>query len=146
MLKTKIFNHIMFNGSKQTSEKLFLKSLKQIQKINSKKKIEDIIKLGVINSSPIVYLKTIKRKRKQTIEFPFLLKNEIRLSYGLKLILNNCQSKKFNNFYNQLNLELTESSKGFGKNKLASVVIFSVASYLGNNIIIGQIRLIRVYL
>lgn len=117
MLKINIFNRIMFNGNKQTSEKLFLKSLKQIQKINSKKKFEDIIKLGLINSSPVVYLKIIKRKRKQTIEFPFLLKNQIRLSYGIKLILKNCQLKNFKNFYKQLNLELTESSKGFGINK-----------------------------
>ena len=89
MLKINIFNRIMFNGNKQTSEKLFLKSLKQIQKINSKKKFEDIIKLGLINSSPVVYLKIIKRKRKRTVEFPFLLKNQIRLSYGIKLILKN---------------------------------------------------------
>ena len=127
MLKTKIFNSIMFNGSKQTSEKLFLKSLKQIQKINSKKKSKDIIKLGLINSSPVVYLKIIKRKRKQTIEFPFLLKNEIRLSYGIKSLLNNCQTKKFNTFYNKLNLELTESSKGFGTSKEKKVQLHKQA-------------------
>lgn len=127
MLKTKIFNNIMFNGSKQTSEKLFLKSLKQIQKINSKKKFEDIIKLGLINSSPIVYLKSIKRKRKQTIEFPFLLKNQIRLSHGIKLILKNCKVKKINTFYSQLNLELTDSSKGFGKNKEKKVQLHKQA-------------------
>ena len=39
MLKLNIFNKIMLNGNKQTSEKLFFKSLKHIQKIHYKKKI-----------------------------------------------------------------------------------------------------------
>lgn len=117
MLKLNIFNKIMLNGNKQTSEKLFFKSLKHIQKIHYKKKFEDVIKFGLINSSPVVYLKIIKRKRKQTIEFPFLLKDRLRLSYGIKLILKSCRLAKFKNFYKQLNLELIDSSKGLGLNK-----------------------------
>lgn len=111
MLKTHLYNLIMLNGNKQTSEKVFLKSLKKIQKHHNKKKIEDIIKFGLINSSPIVYLKSIKRKRKQTIEFPFLLKHRSRLSYGIKSILKFCKSKKSISFFDQLNLELINSSK-----------------------------------
>lgn len=117
MLKLNILTKIMLNGNKQISEKLLLKTLKQIQKIHYKKKFEDVIKFGLINSSPVVYLKIIKRKRKQTIEFPFLLKNKLRLSYGIKFILKSCKFTKFNNFYKQLNLELIDSSKSIGLNK-----------------------------
>ena len=117
MLKSNIFKKIMLNGNKQTSEKIFLKSLKIIQKIHYNKKFEDIVKFGLINSSPVVYLKTIKRKRKQTMEFPFLLQDKLRLSYGIKLILKTCKFSKFKKFYEQLNLELTESSKNLGLNK-----------------------------
>lgn len=114
-LKKKIFNQIMSNGNKPTSEKIILKSLKQIQKIHTKKKFDELLKLGLINSSPIVYLKHIKRKRKQTIEFPFLLQFNSRLFYGIKFILNNCKSKNSNSFYKQLELELINSSKNLSK-------------------------------
>jgi len=114
-LKKKIFNQIMSNGNKSTSEKVILKSLKKIQKIHNKKKFDELIKLGLINSSPIVYLKHIKRKRKQTVEFPFLLQFNSRLSYGIKFILNNCKSKNSNPFYKQLELELINSSKNLSK-------------------------------
>ena len=117
MLKSQIFSQIMINGSKRTSEKIFLKSLKQVQKVHYKKNFEDIIKFGVVNSSPIVYLKVIKRKRKQTMEFPFLLKNRSRLSYGIKFILKNCNPKKTGKFYKQLNLEFISLSKGLGSEK-----------------------------
>lgn len=121
MLKLNIFNKIMLNGNKQTSEKLFLKTLKQIQKIHYKKKFEDVIKFGLINSSPVVYLKIIKRKRKQTIEFPFLLKDKLRLSYGIKFIVKSCKFTKLKNFYKQLNSELIDSSKSLGLNKESKI-------------------------
>lgn len=114
-IKVNIFNQIMVNGNKQTSEKLFLKSLKSIQKLHNKKKFEELVKIGLINSSPIVYLKYLKRKRKQTVEFPFLLQNKSRISYGIKFILNNCKSKKSLPFYKQLNLEFINSSKNLSQ-------------------------------
>jgi len=63
-LKQNIFNHIMVNGSKETSEKTFFKSLKSIQKDLLKKNFEEILKVSLINSSPTVYMKRIQRKRK----------------------------------------------------------------------------------
>ena len=95
MLKSNIFKKIMLNGNKQTSEKIFLKSLKIIQKIHYNKKFEDIVKFGLINSSPVVYLKTIKRKRKQTMEFPFLLQDKLRLSgIGYKVFESRLEDRK----------------------------------------------------
>lgn len=115
MIKTQIFNKLMKNGSKQTSEKVLFKSIKKIQKLSHKKNFEDIIKLGLINSSPIIYIKTIRRKRKQTVEFPFLLKNRARIFYGLTSILTTCRLKQKLTFYKLLNLELFNSAKNNSK-------------------------------
>ena len=38
MLKQNIFNRVMLNGNKHTSENLVYKSLKKLQKTNKKKK------------------------------------------------------------------------------------------------------------
>ena len=112
--KSHICNHIMVNGNKQTSEKLFLKSVKNVQKTENKKKLKDILKTSVINSSPVVFLKHIKRKRRRTVEFPFLLVSKSRVSYGLKFILNNCRKSRTNSFYKKFNTELINSSKFSG--------------------------------
>jgi len=114
-LKLNIFNQIMVKGNKQTSEKLFLKCLKNIQKLHNKKNFEELIKIGLINSSPIIYLKYIKRKRRQTVEFPFLLTLNSRLSYGIKFILRNSKLKRSTHFYKQLNLEVINSSKNISQ-------------------------------
>ena len=104
----------MLNGKKITSEKILLKSLKKIQKSNKKKNFKDIIRIGLINNSPIVYIKSIKRKRKQTIEFPFLLKNSLRISYGIKFIIKNSKQKSSMPFYFNLHNNLNNSSKFIG--------------------------------
>ena len=122
--KTRIYNRIMLNGNKQTSEKLFFKTLKKIQKNQNKKKIEDLIKLGLVKSSPVTFLKQVKRKRKRTTEFPFLLHPNSRVAYGLKFILNNCQSTPTTRpFYKQLGLELVNSSKHLSKSVTKKVFL-----------------------
>lgn len=113
--KNRIHNRIMLNGKKQTSEKLFFKALKKIQKSQNKKKCEDLIKVGLVKSSPVTFLKQIKRNRKRTTEFPFLLHPNSRVAYGLKFILNNCRSTTTKPFYKQLELELVNSSKHSSK-------------------------------
>lgn len=110
-LKQNIFNHIMVNGSKETSEKTFFKSLKSIQKELLKKNFEEILKVSLINSSPTVYMKRIQRKRKRTTEFPFLLKSKARISYGIKLLVHSARKNLQNSFYKILKIELINSSK-----------------------------------
>lgn len=85
-LKNVLLNHLVINGNKQTSEKLFLKSIKFSQK-RLKKNHKDIFKSAIILSSPIVSLKTISKGRKQSKEFPFVLHKRIRISLAIKLIL-----------------------------------------------------------
>lgn len=110
MLKKNLFNKIMVNGNKHTSEKLLTKSLKKIQKTN-KKNFKDILQLSFINSAPIVYIKNIKRKRKRNIEFPFLLSLKNRMSYGLKFIVNYSNKNKLGSFYKNFTVEIIDSSK-----------------------------------
>lgn len=111
MFKKTIFNKIMKNGNKQTAEKLLFKSIKKIQKLNKKKNYKDVLKLSIVNSSPVVYLKKIQRKKKRSIEFPFLLSLKNRLSYGLKNIINCSNKINQNSFYHNFTLELLNSSK-----------------------------------
>ena len=110
MIKNIIFNQTTLNGNKFKSEKLVYKSLKKTQKIN-KKNFKELIKTSVINSSPIFYLKSIKRKRRKTTEFPFMLAKKLRTGYGVKFLLHYSNKSKNSSFYNRFNLELLTSSK-----------------------------------
>lgn len=114
-IKNIFLNLLMFNGNKKTSEKLLIKSLKILQKNFNQKNFNDLIKIGLINSAPILFLKNIKRKRKRTVEFPFLLNSNLRLFYGIKFIIKNCSIKKNQSFYNKLEAELVNSSKNISQ-------------------------------
>ena len=111
ILKHNLFNRIMVSGNKKTSEKILLKSLKLMQKTQLKKSFEKIIRLSLINNSPIVYMKHIRRKRKRTLEFPFLLKPLLRISYGIKFLLQYSKNYAQKLFYLNLKAELINSAK-----------------------------------
>ena len=78
-IKQNIYNLIMKNGKKQTSEKLFLKSLKLIQKISKTKNTTHIIKTSIVNSAPLTKIKLVKRNKKRRN------KHNITLSYQVKI-------------------------------------------------------------
>jgi len=65
-IKNKLINHIMVNGNKKTSEKILLKSFKNLQK-DSQKQSKKIFQLAIINSTPIfkLHIHKIKKKRKK---------------------------------------------------------------------------------
>eukprot|EP01083_Nonionella_stella_P092000 257348_1 len=65
-LKTSIFNQLMLNGNKQTSEKLLLKSLKKLQKEDIKKKKQR--KKTHTNQPTEHKQKTNKKKQQQQLE------------------------------------------------------------------------------
>ena len=115
MIKNIVFNQTTYNGNKFKSEKLIYKTLKKSQKINNKKNFKELFKTAIVNSSPIFYIKTIKRKRKNSIEFPFMLSKNLRVSYGLKFIIHNSNFLKNSSFYYKLNNELTDSCKKLSK-------------------------------
>ena len=108
-VKSKLLNNLMLRGKKRTSEKIVLKSLKRFQKSDLKKNSKEFIKISLLNSAPSVQIKQIKKKRKN-IEFPFLLNNELKISYGLKSLIKNSRNKKSQSFYKNFQLELLNSS------------------------------------
>lgn len=61
-LKHKIFNLLMINGNKEMCEIFFLKSSKLLQKSLIKNN-KEIIKIGIINSSPVVNIKQVRLKK-----------------------------------------------------------------------------------
>lgn len=109
MIKNTIFNQITFNGNKFKSEKLVYKSLKKIQKIQKKKNFQQLFKIAIVNSSPVFYIKTIKRKRRKSTEFPFILSKNIRVGYSLKFIVHYSNKFKNSSFHNRLYDELVTS-------------------------------------
>jgi ribosomal protein S7 len=94
-IKHKIFNHLMVNGNKETCEKTFLKSSKSLQK-SLLKNYQELIKIGIINSSPTVNVKQVKLKKgkkKNIKEYPFVLDSENRISLAIKFILETVKKK-----------------------------------------------------
>ena len=88
----------MLNGNKNTCEKKVLQNLKILQKL-TKKNHTDLIKLAIINSSPIIQLRQIKKKKRKSVkEFPYVLKRQNRISLGLKLLV----EKSDNTLYQEI--------------------------------------------
>lgn len=113
--QNKIVNHLTNNGKKYTSEKIFLKSLKQLQR-DSKKESKKLLKLAIITSSPVFKLHVLtqkKRKKKKGREIPaFINKTKIRVSLAIKNILLTARKKKNNNTYLSFKKELLLTAQG----------------------------------
>lgn len=118
--KKKIINNIMINGKKTTSEKLFLKSLKELQ-INSTKQTKKILQLYLINSTPVFKLeesfnKRVKKsKRKVRLTPIFINKIQNRTSLGIKFFisyLRKIKDKKY--FYKKLMDEILLIAENIG--------------------------------
>jgi len=106
-IKHKIFNHLMTNGNKETCEKTFLKSSKSLQK-SLLKNYPELIKIGIINTAPIVNVKQVrlkKGKKKNVKEYPFVLNSENRISLAIKFILETVKKKENKPFYLYTNLK-----------------------------------------
>ena len=118
-IKHKLINSITLNGKKKTSEKILLKSLKELQK-SSKKQSKELVKLALVQSTPIFKLhrisnKKLKKKNRRVREIPaFISKMSSRTSLAIKFILKSIEKKKSNNFYVKLkeNLLTTSQAKG----------------------------------
>jgi len=119
-IKNKLLNHIMINGEKKTSEKILLKSIKELQRVSNKQS-NNLIKLAILNTTPLFKLHKIinskkqKKKNKKIREIPTFIANKLsRTSLAIKFILSSIDSKKSNNFYTNLKQEIlaTAQSKG----------------------------------
>jgi ribosomal protein S7 len=111
----------MFNGKKQTSEKILLKSFKKCQQ-SSKKQTKKIFQLALIYSAPLFKLheishKKLKKRKKSKIRIipAFMSKPFTRISLGIKYILTNISKQKAGqSFFNKLSKEifLINTTKG----------------------------------
>ena len=63
-LKQKILNYFLKNGKKQNCENTLLKTIKYIQKSNKKSHTE-IMKLSILNTTPIFRIIKLKQKKKK---------------------------------------------------------------------------------
>jgi len=113
IFKNKICNKLLKNGVKTRPEKIIKTCLKQLQR-KSKKQHLKILKKSLINSSPVLSIKQIKRRKKQVKEFPYILKKKLRLFIGLNFILTSLKRNKTNLFYSKFSEEilLTALNKG----------------------------------
>lgn len=113
-LKQKLFNYILKNGEKKTSEKIVSKSFKSIQKYN-KKSHNEVVKLSLINSTPtfrIVKLKNNRRKKKSVKEIPAFLSNYgFRTSWALKFIIQIINKKASDTFSEKFKKEILLNAK-----------------------------------
>lgn len=116
-IRNKIINHLMLNGEKKTSEKILLKSFKELQKC-SKKQSKKIIELAIIFSTPIFKIHRIinkKRKKKNIKEIPTIITSKkARISLAIKFILNALQNSKSNYFYLEFKKEILLHVKSEG--------------------------------
>lgn len=113
-IKNKIINHITIKGKKIKSEKILLKSIKNLQK-HLKKNTKKIIQISLILSNPIFKLyKTTKKKnknKKDKIISMFINKPNARTSLAIKTILNNAKENNKLFFYNKLSDVIIEIYK-----------------------------------
>ena len=113
-IKKKLLKHILKNGKKPISEKIFTKSVKSIQKSQNKSHSE-ILRLSILNSTPmfrIIKLKNKRRKKKSIKEIPaFLSTYTYRSSWGLKYLTKASTLKTENIFSNQLKQEILSTAK-----------------------------------
>ena len=110
-IQNKLINHLMRNGKKKTSEKVLLKSFKDLQK-RSKKKSRNIIKLALIYSTPIfkfhrIKNKKVKKRTNNVREIPSFISNtRSRTSLAIKFILTSIKNKKEHKSYKKLKNEI----------------------------------------
>jgi ribosomal protein S7 len=103
----------MSKGGKIQSEKLLLKSVKELNKF-SPKQVKKIFQLSIIQLSPVFKLhssidKKRKKKKSKVRETPsFIPTSHNRTSLAIKYILSNTKKQATNKFHQKLKKELIE--------------------------------------
>jgi ribosomal protein S7 len=72
------------------------------------KNYPELIKIGIINTAPIINVKQVrlkKGKKKNVKEYPFVLNSENRISLAIKFILETVKKKENKPFYLYTNLK-----------------------------------------
>jgi len=86
-MNKKIINELLIHGKKTTSEKVWLKSIKYLNKLNIKNP-KKLISRSIINVAPLFKIKQLKNKKRrlQLKEFPYIVRDKNRISSALKFI------------------------------------------------------------
>jgi ribosomal protein S7 len=112
--KDKIINNLTQKGKKTKSEKILNKSIKELQK-NSKKQTKKLIQLSLILSSIIFKTRTIKnkksKKQKTRIKPSFIINQNKRFSFAIKLIVTTANENYTSYFYNKLKDEFFSTAQ-----------------------------------
>jgi len=79
---------LLKHGKKTTSEKIWFKSVKVLNKLNIKNH-KKLINRSIINVAPLLKIKQLrnKKRRSQLKEFPYIVQNKNRISSALKFFL-----------------------------------------------------------
>jgi ribosomal protein S7 len=119
-IKDKLINHIMFEGEKETSEKLLIKSCKELQR-SFNKQSKKLIQLAIVRTTPIFKLhvsenKRRKKRKKKTIrETPVYISTATaRMSQAIKFIISSTVQKKSIKFSKKLYQEFVLASQSKG--------------------------------
>jgi ribosomal protein S7 len=113
-LKNKIVNTLMKSGRKTTGEKILLKSLKSLQKSNSKN-FKTLLHSAVVNSSSAfkVNEQAVKKGKRKVIKttLSFITNDSLRITTALKLLIRISANSKDSNFlYKKLVAEILSCS------------------------------------
>ena len=113
-IKTKITKQLIKNGTKTCSEKILIKSIKEIQK-TFKIKSKDLLVLTIRNIN-ITYkmhkFQPKKRKKKKITEIPgFVLSTLSRTSHTIKNLINKAKTNKNMHLYLKLKTEIISNSR-----------------------------------
>lgn len=93
-LKEKLQNHMMVCGKKFLCEKILLQSLKVLQK-TTKKNHKILLMASLINSTPVICMKTAEKKKGKTMkEFPYVLNRRNRITVSIKSVLQLINNKR----------------------------------------------------
>jgi len=118
-LREKFINHLLKNGNKKTCEKVLLKSFKELQK-KTKKPFKTVVKLSIINLTPVFRIITLKNKKSKKQKFSkevpmFVTKEMERISWGIKYLLYFTKSFYSLKTYKKLHHEILSTVTGKGE-------------------------------
>jgi len=108
-IKNTLIDMIISEGRKETSEIIFKKSLKTIQK-GVFKRTKSFLRLFVINSIPLILLKN----KNSSIQIPYFLNSKYRTKYSIKHIVKILRAQKHKSFYLKLSDEIIDLKKKKG--------------------------------
>jgi len=112
-----MINQLLIDGKSTVSEKIWLKTLKLFDKSfvkNNKKAVNR----AIVNITPLLKVKQLKQKRRQTQlrEFPYIVRDKSRISLALKFFLTKTKNKKEIKMYEKLVTELVTVANKSGVN------------------------------